>query len=144
MQWAIKHGARVYVWDGENKYGNNRVSTLLTCIRFFSFVINSTSTTSTSTEKRKSLCVTGRSALENRGLLKPSICWWFICEDTRGRSHTSALWVSIFFTYTSPPKPNAWHLPPTKTDLKQNYAFPTEVEIEFVIWQGVKIDLKVC
>lgn len=36
--------------------------------------IGSTSTTSTSMERRRSLCVTGRNAPENRGLLKPSTC----------------------------------------------------------------------
>lgn len=48
---------------------------------------------STSTERRRSLCVTGRNAQGNRDHLKPSTCWWFICADTRERSHTSALWV---------------------------------------------------
>lgn len=52
---------------------------------------HSTSTTSTSTERRRSLCVTGRNAQGNRDHLKPSTCWWFICADTRERSHTSAL-----------------------------------------------------
>lgn len=52
---------------------------------------HSTSTMSTSMERRRSLCVTGRNAQGNRDHLKPSTCWWFICADTQERSHTSAL-----------------------------------------------------
>lgn len=76
---------------GETNVLANLYPQLNTHLSLFSFVMNSTSTMSTSTEKRRSSCVTGRSALENKGLSKPSICWWFICGDTRGRSHTSAL-----------------------------------------------------
>lgn len=63
----------------------------VTLIYFLICLLNSISTMSTSMEKRRSLCVTGRSALENRGLSKLSTCWWFICADTQERSHTSAL-----------------------------------------------------
>lgn len=66
-------------------------------ISLFICLSNSTSTMSTSMEKRRSLCVTGRSALENRGLSKPSTCWWFICADTQERSHTSAPWAGYMF-----------------------------------------------
>lgn len=61
---------------------------------------HSTSTMSTSTERRRSLCVTGRNAQGNRDHLKPSTCWWFICADTRERSHTSALSVGHIKTET--------------------------------------------
>lgn len=89
--WKTLHDRIANVGNGENKRPVKPVSMLKHESLSFHLSWNSTSTMSTSTEKRKSLCVTGRSALGSRGLLKPSICWWFICEDIRGRSHTSAL-----------------------------------------------------
>lgn len=89
INWCRKYSVLAKRWYLE-------YTTLIINISLFVCLLNSTSTMSTSMEKRKSLCVTGRSAPENRGLSKPSTCWWFICADTQERSHTSALWVSVY------------------------------------------------
>ena len=47
----------------------------------------------TSMERRRSLCAGGSTAPENRNPSKPSICWWYTCAGTRGRSLTNARWV---------------------------------------------------
>ncbi|KAL0184615.1 hypothetical protein M9458_020311, partial [Cirrhinus mrigala] len=44
----------------------------------------------TSMERKRSLCVDGRNAHENRSLLRPSTCLWSTCVVTLGRSPISA------------------------------------------------------
>ena len=70
----------------KKKLNRKIVSNALACC----YPLRSTSTTTTSTGRRRSLCVAGTSVHGSRSPSRPSTCWWSTCADTPGRSRTNA------------------------------------------------------